>query len=119
MSKRDTEELLQYTIKKDGEYQKQLIECIELKNDENKELKKEIERLNKENELLKSNPNFVYVMRNNKAIEYINAHKVSDTITFPLMKKDEEQQVKNCFDYEFEQIYKKDLLKILKGEDNE
>ena len=41
MSKRDTEDLLQYTIKKDGEYQKQLIECIELKN-------KEIERLTAE-----------------------------------------------------------------------
>ena len=30
-----------------------------------------VDRLNKENELLKSNPNFVYAMRNNKAIEYI------------------------------------------------
>lgn len=39
MSKKDLDDLLQITIKKDGEYQRQLIECIELKN-------KEIERLN-------------------------------------------------------------------------
>lgn len=57
--------------------------------------------------------------RIDKAIEYINSHKVSDTITFPLMKKEQERDVKNCYEYEFEQIYKKDLLNILKGENND
>ena len=49
---------------------------MELLGHENNELQqqKEIERLNKENELLKSNPNFVYAMRNHKAIEYIEQH---------------------------------------------
>lgn len=56
-----------------------------------------------------------YAIRIEKAIEYINTHKVSDTISFPLMKKDEENQVKSCFDYEFDLIYKRDLLNILQG----
>lgn len=50
-----------------------------------------------------------------KAIEYVNTHKPSDTISFPLMKKDEENQVKSCFDYEFREIYQKELLEILEG----
>ena len=55
--------------------------------------------------------------RIDKAIEYVNTHKPSDTISFPLMKKDEENQVKSCFDYEFREIYQKELLDILQGSD--
>lgn len=57
----------------------------------------------------------IYKSRCEKGIEYINTHKVSDTITFPLMKREQENQVKSCFDYEFEQAYKKDLLNILQN----
>lgn len=62
-----------------------------------------------------------YKTRNEKAIEYVNTHKPSDTISFPLMKKDEENQVKSCFDYEFREIYQKELLEILqeKSDENE
>lgn len=60
-----------------------------------------------------------YKSRIDKTVEYIETHKVSDTITFPLMKKEMEQDVKNCFDYEFNQIYKKDLLNILNGDEDE
>ena len=63
----------------------------------------EIERLNKENELLKSNPNFVYAMRNNKAIEYIDK----------LVEDDGD------FIGQISKYRKKELLEILKGEDKE
>lgn len=71
--------------------------------EEMKEKDEEIERLNKENELLKSNPNFVYAMRNNKAIEYIETYK---------------EHFKNCIytDVEFNVL---ELERILKGEDND
>lgn len=60
-----------------------------------------------------------YKSRIDKATEYVNTHKPSDTISFPLMKKDEENQVKSCFDYEFREIYQKELLDILQGSDKE
>lgn len=99
-------------------------------------LQEENERLKEENkhifanvnddQLLRSNAmNYAelqdYKTRNEKAIEYVNTHKPSDTISFPLMKKDEENQVKSCFDYEFREIYQKELLEILqeKSDENE
>ena len=61
-------------------------------------LLEEIERLNKENKLLKSNPNFVYAMRNNKAIEYL----------------ERKQKETEWWDTDFMQC-----INILKGENNE
>ena len=103
MSKRDTEDLLQYTIKKDGEYQKQLIECIELKN-------KEIERLN---DLLEGEHKVNQMYLNNiiKAIEYINKF---DDISAYYEYIDED----GCNEY-FDVDFKKDMLDILKGVDKE
>ena len=63
-------------------------------------IKEEIERLNKENKLLKSNPNFVYAMRNHKAIEYIETRQKNNYST-------------RLFEVE------NDLLDILKGIDKE
>lgn len=65
-------------------------------------LLEEIERLKKENKLLKSNPNFVYAMRNNKAIEYIEQH--TNNGMFELRNDTNEID---------------ELLEILKGDSNE
>lgn len=54
--------------------------------------------------------------RINKTIEYINNFSVDKSFSFPLMKRWEENQVKSSIDYEFNATIKKDLLKILKGE---
>lgn len=77
-----------------------------------------ITKLQTDNKRLQHNEK-VFKGRNEKAIEYVNTHKPSDTISFPLMKKDEENQVKSCFDYEFREIYQKELLEILQGSDKE
>lgn len=89
------------------EFLDQLKDSVHDLYDENKELKKEIERLNKENELLKSNPNFVYAMRNNKAIEYIDNLKI-----------DSEQEYYNGKTNMYED-YVKIIKDILKGEHND
>lgn len=82
-----------------------------IKNGINEELRKELDEILKCNQ---AQANRIY-----EAIEYVNTHKPSDTISFPLMKKDEENQVKSCFDYEFREIYQKELLDILQGSDKE
>ena len=64
-------------------------------------------RLRKENELLKE--------RMFKAIEYIEKYDVFKEFSFPLMKRDEENQVKSSIEYEFDISIKKNLLEILKG----
>ncbi len=69
------------------------------------------EKLQKENKQLKD--------RINKAIEYIGNYDVFKAFSFPLMKRDEENQVKSSIQYEFDTSIKKDLLKILKGSDSD
>lgn len=92
MSKKDLDDLLQLTIKKDGEYQRQLVDAIELKN-------KEIERLKEEKEKLFNHLlNDKLQQRINKAIEYIEEALKDDCSEFMYMYEPEE------------------ILKILKGE---
>ena len=45
--------------------------------------------------------------------EYINNYDVFKEFSFPLMKRDEENQVKSSIDYEFQTSIKKSLLQIL------
>ena len=45
--------------------------------------------------------------------EYINNYDVFKEFSFPLMKRDEENQVKSSIDYEFKISIKKSLLQIL------
>lgn len=47
-----------------------------------------------------------------KAIEYIKNYDVFKEFTFPLMKRDEENQVKSSIDYQFKNDLKKNLLEI-------
>ena len=44
---------------------------------------------------------------------YINKYDVFKEFSFPLMKRDEENQVKSSIDYEFQTSIKKSLLQIL------
>ncbi len=81
-------------------------------------LQKKVSGLETENKKLWERHNEEY-SQISKAIQYVNTHKPSDTISFPLMKKYEENQVKSCFDYEFRKIYQKELLNILQGSDKE
>lgn len=55
--------------------------------------------------------------RIDKAVEYINNFSVDKNFSFPLMKRWEENQVKSCIDYEFNDTLKRNLLNILKGDD--
>ena len=45
--------------------------------------------------------------------EYINNYDIFKEFSFPLMKRDEENQVKSSMDYEFQTSIKKSLLQIL------
>ncbi len=56
-----------------------------------------------------------YKSRNEKAIEYLEKYDVFKEFTFPLMKRDEENQVKSSIDYQFKKDLKKNLLNILQG----
>ena len=49
----------------------------------------------------------------NEIREYINNYDVFKEFSFPLMKRDEENQVKSSIDYEFQTSIKKSLLQIL------
>ena len=51
--------------------------------------------------------------RNDKAIEFVENYDVFKEFSFPLMKRDEENQVKSSIDYEFQTSIKKSLLQIL------
>lgn len=51
-----------------------------------------------------------------QAIEYIEKYDVFKEYSFPLMKRDEENQIKSSIKYEFDTSIKKELLKILKGD---
>ena len=62
---------------------------------------------------------FDKVMIINKAIEYIEKYNVFKEFYFPLMKRDEENQVKSSIKYEFDTSIKKNLLEILKEDNKE
>ena len=55
--------------------------------------------------------------RIDKAIEYIENYDVFKEFSFPLMKRDEENQVKSSIKYQFDTSINKDLLEILKGDE--
>ena len=48
-----------------------------------------------------------------KIKEYINNYDVFKEFSFPLMKREEENQVKSSIDYQFNQDIKKDILELL------
>lgn len=50
-----------------------------------------------------------------EARDYVNNYDVFKEFSFPLMKRDEEQQVKTSIKYEFDKTIKKDLLEILEA----
>lgn len=77
---------------------------------ENQKLKKENEKLNHYKLLYQK-----VKERNDKAIEYVENYNVFKEFSFPLMKRDEENQVKSSIDYGFQTSIKKSLLEILKG----
>ena len=97
---------------------KQQLEISSLRK-ENKQLKEELKNLEEINndksnlivddmkELLK------YKTVLNEIREYINNYDVFKEFSFPLMKRDEENQVKSSIDYEFQTSIKKSLLQIL------
>ena len=109
------------------EERKKLADYITNLQEENKRLKEIVENLTTmtvcgDRKQIKNTAQYkldICKSRIDKAIEYVNTHKPSDTISFPLMKKDEENQVKSCFDYEFREIYQKELLEILQGSDKD
>lgn len=75
------------------------------------------EQLQKENEKL-NHYKLLYQKvkdRNDKAVEYVENYNVFKEFSFPLMKRDEENQVKSSIDYGFQTSIKKSLLEILKG----
>lgn len=77
-----------------------------------------IVRLRKENEQLKSQlqqkENIIKEVR-----EKVDNFDVFKEFTFPLMKRDEEQQVKSSIDYEWRKSIKEPILEILdKVEEN-
>ena len=57
--------------------------------------------------------------KNQIAIEYINNFDVFKEFSFPLMKRDIENQIKSSIDYEFKTSLLKELLEKLKGDNNE
>lgn len=54
-----------------------------------------------------------------KVVGYINNYDVFAEFSFPLMKRDEENQVKTSIQYEFDTSIKKDLLEILEDKEEE
>lgn len=102
---KEKNEIYKTTIK--GQHRR--IEELKQAKKVSKQIQKERnKRLRKENELLKE--------RMFKAIEYIEKYDVFKEFSFPLMKRDEENQVKSSIEYEFDISIKKNLLEILKGE---
>ena len=98
--------------------QKMLIDNLQ---QENQQLKEQIQELSRMCELYgKSLYNADLKKaeeRIEKAIEYIENYDVFKEFNFPLMKRDEENQIKSSIKYEFDTSIKKDLLSILKGEE--
>ena len=78
---------------------------------ERKNIAKYINYLEQENERLH---NIIKEIR-----ELINNFDVFKEFTFPLMKRDEEQQVKSSIDYEWRKSIKEPILEILDKEGKE
>lgn len=92
------------------------------------DLIKTIKKLYVENKILRKNAEHndkvvnearwranIYKSRIYKAIEYIKDYDVFKEFSFPLMKRDEENQVKSSIEYEFNTSIKKELLDILRA----
>ena len=86
------------------------------------ELYFENQQLKEDNKTLRENyENGIKLLKQNKQLksvldeirEYINNYDVFKEFNFPLMKRDEENQVKSSIDYEFQTSIKKSLLQIL------
>lgn len=97
MNKYKIEEILsniQFQVYSDMNF----IEPLGLDKETWKEL---LEYINKQKELL------------DKIKEYINNYDVFKEFSFPLMKREEENQVKSSIDYQFNHDIKKDILELL------
>ena len=100
-----------------------LFDYITNLQEENKEFKarwKDTNVIIKDDKTLVMNTNAYicledYKSRVEKAIEYLEKYDVFKEFTFPLMKRDEENQVKSSIDYQFKNDLKKNLLNILQG----
>ena len=106
----------------DDKFQKELLNII--KNYE--KLQTENQQLKLDYELYKDNHTYKNYEVERKDItikqlkstleeirEYINNYDVFKEFSFPLMKREEENQVKSSIDYEFQTTIKKNLLQII------
>lgn len=105
-----------------ADLQNKLIECNTdriILQQENQQLKENIKDLDNQKEMMFKNMqlNQLKVCELAKVLdeirEYINNYDVFKEFSFPLMKRDEENQVKSSIDYEFQTSIKKSLLQIL------
>lgn len=106
----------------DGEQLFYFIGALRYVYDENKKKDKEIERLNnkiKEQNLLliefqdMEQKVDIYKSRCEKANDFIDNYDVFKEFSFPLMKRDIENQIKSSIDYEFNSTFRKKLKNIL------
>ena len=99
----------------DGYDIKRVIEYFYEIEQENQQLK---EQLKHHNEIVEYSYDLMLKSDKYKSVldeirEYINNYDVFKEFSFPLMKRDEENQVKSSIDYEFQTSIKKSLLQIL------
>ncbi len=59
----------------------------------------------------------IYKSRCEKANDFIDNYDVFKEFSFPLMKRDIENQIKSSIDYEFNSTFRKKLKNILNGSD--
>lgn len=59
----------------------------------------------------------IYKSRCEKANDFIDNYDVFKEFSFPLMKRDVENQIKSSIDYEFNSTFRKKLKNILNGSD--
>lgn len=96
-----------------------LYELVKQLQQENQRLKDELEASKQYEDYykglcdkaLKTGGKYISVIKEIR--EYINNYDVFKEFSFPLMKRDEENQVKSSIDYEFQTSIKKSLLQIL------
>ena len=92
--------------------------------------KDKMKQLQQENEILKKNAEhndkvvdkarwneMIYKSRCEKANDFIDNYDVFKEFSFPLMKRDIENQIKSSIDYEFNSTFRKKLKNILNGSD--
>lgn len=72
-----------------------------------------VEVHNKQLEIIKD-----YKSRCEKANDFIDNYDVFKEFSFPLMKRDIENQIKSSIDYEFNSTFRKKLKNILNGSDD-